>query len=179
MSSQFSAHVKAAFKGVLSSGIFDPSIDETEQYRTFHAGMQTSVDVRGGHRGLATSLTLDPTDLNLYRDWVLGHHLQEADLMSFQTQAIWNLMRTANDPDTAKAAQHVQDAYAYIVTHPAIHITHVQFSISAGWGTFGLLSPEAILAVDPAVKKACPGQVTMETKTVRWGHDHPYVALVR
>lgn len=139
--------------------------------------MQTAVAVRGGDHELATLLVRDPSDLDVYRSWV-GTHDQRADLIGVQTQDIWSIMENACAPDIVDAARHVRDAYTYIISCPATHVTHVEFTISSDWGTFGLLSPNANISADPAPQNY-PGTANIESRTVGWNHHNAIIATVR
>lgn len=171
-------YVKAAFNGILSAGEFSSSIKTSDLYRSFRESMQINIAVRGGDHERAALLMRDPSNWDVYRSWA-ETHLQRADLVGVQTQEIWNIMQIAENPEIIDAAQDIREAYAYIVTHPAIHVTPVQFTISSDWGTFVLLSPDAIISEDPNDKKDCPGTASIASKTVAWNHDNPIISTVR
>jgi len=172
-------YVKAAFNGILSAGEFNSSIKTSELYHTFHESMQINIAVRGGDHERASLLFRDPSNWDIYRSWVETHS-QRADLVGVQTQEIWNIMQVAEDPEIIDAAQHIREAYAYIVTHPAIHVTPVQLTVSSDWGNFILLSPDAIISEDPNDKKDYPGTGSITSKIVGWNHGtSPTMSTVR
>jgi hypothetical protein len=176
--SRFSTLVKATLHTLLPYSEFDLSIKETQEYQMFYAGMQTEIAVRGGDPKLQTLLAQNLVDRDLLRSWVNTQD-QRADVIGVQTQEIWNLVEISRDPDVAKVAQHIQAAYRYIVTHPATHVTSVRFTILSDWGTFGLLSAGAIITADPTGNKGYPGNITIESNGVRWGHDTPFDVVIR
>ena len=95
---------------MISSGEFDLSIKETENYRRFHAGMEKTIAVRGGDPELGILLARNPSDLDIYHRWA-ATHLQRADLVGVQTQEIWYLMQSSSDDEITDAAKSVQEAY--------------------------------------------------------------------
>lgn len=160
---------------MISSGEFNLKIKETENYRTFYAGMEKTIAVRGGDQELGILLARNPSDLDIYHRWA-ATHLQRADLVGVQTQEIWHLMQSSSDTEIIDAAKSVQDAYEYIVAHPLPHVTRVQITICSDWGTFTLLSPEATITEDPnAVKNHF---ASIQSKNVGWS-DKSYFGTVR
>lgn len=86
--------------------------------------------------------------------------------MSFQSEALWDIMNSAADPLLASRGTDVYKAYQYIVEHPEQHFTRARMVITSDWGEVGLLTPSAYIVRDPLGEN--PDTTFLESTKISW-----------
>ena len=92
--------------------------------------MQYLVSIVGGNPELNKKLTDDPTNRDVFDEWVRSV-AEESDVTSLVVDPLWVLMRDATMTEVRNAAGIVEDAYHYIVTHLRPYKTAVVFDIQS------------------------------------------------
>ena len=69
----------------------------------------------------------------------------------------------------------IQDAYEYIASHPATHLTNCRIIVNARTGGLDLLSPEAFIAPDPG--HPVPKGVTLSGTKIYYEADPDILPL--
>ena len=138
------------------------------QFQTFENSVQKTVSCLGGDASLASHIDSDPSAegiFDTFRDWVKTSQTRP-NIMAFQTEAIWDLMASANDSALASRWLDVFNAYQWVVENPEQHRTAARISITSNWGEIGLLTPSAYIMPDPQQPYA--PEIQMSTTKITW-----------
>ena len=148
--------------------------------------MQKQVSVVGGNQRLNTTLAADPTVYETYMEWA-GSIAEDSSATSLEVQPLWELMRLVYK--TKDAADKVEAAYNYIVTHTQTYKTLVIFDIQSDceseyclqqhiylWypigAEFNLLAPHAVIIPDTA--NPVPDKTVASNTRVQWGREYSH-----
>ena len=113
VNSNFGADVDFLYKGLVSGGSFDASINTTSQYATFHTNLQKYVSCFGGDSSMAAKINSDPEGDDSFRNyqaWV-NTTLLNPVVMSFSTMSVWSVMSSANDSNLNARSDDFEKAY--------------------------------------------------------------------
>jgi len=171
VNNRFSTSVKAAFNGVVAGGSFDASVKYQHQYQQFQEFMKRTVSVQGGDSSLGVAALGDPTNFANYVAWTKTANTFP-NLMAFQTDELWALMRDSEDPIMRRRASDVHAAFKYIMWHPQPYKTAVTMIINSDWAEFGLLTPSARIIPNPMIP--LPEKTVYNPAKILWGKEHSH-----
>ncbi|MCJ1292858.1 hypothetical protein MMC34_004411 [Xylographa carneopallida] len=172
---KFAADVHAQYNGLTNGGKFDAEIKSTSQFKEFETLVQKSCDCFGGDPALALEIACAPENGDVYKyftDWNKTA-VNQPNVMSMETMAIWELMSLAADPKVYKRVDDFSNAYKWISSNPGVYITKCRFTINSDWGEIGLLTPSAFIEKDPASPPPTDN-VNFQTTKVSFGREHSY-----
>ena len=175
MDEKFAADVHAQYNGLTNGGKFDAEIKSTSQFKEFETLVQKSCDCFGGDPALALEIACAPENGDVYKyftDWNKTA-VNQPNVMSMETMAIWELMSLAADPKVYKRVDDFSNAYKWISSNPGVYITKCRFTINSDWGEIGLLTPSAFIEKDPASPPPTDN-VNFQTTKVSFGREHSY-----
>jgi hypothetical protein len=164
-----------AFNGLTTSGKFDTSVKTSSEYNTFSQTMQKTCSCQGGDPTVAGVIASNPEDDGVYKgfqSWINTSRTLP-DVMSVQTMTLWDLMSAATDPAVYGRATDVQNAFQWIVEHPAVHKTKCRFVINSDWGEVGLLTPSAFIVPDTTSPPPTTNINFASTK-ITWGKEQSH-----
>jgi hypothetical protein len=103
-----------------------------------------------------------------YNSWVESSR-KNPGIMSMETVAIWDLMSAAADETIVNRASEVENAYKYITSNPAQHVTQCRFVVNSDWAEIGLLTPSAFIKPSPSSPAA--SDFTLSETKISWGRE--------
>ncbi|KAF2277724.1 uncharacterized protein EI97DRAFT_415284 [Westerdykella ornata] len=162
------------YNGLTNSGDFNASVKTSSEYSDFSGSSQKIVSCKGGDSTLAGTIASSPENKDIYssfQQWVKSS-LGAPAIMAMQTVAIWDMMSAAIDDTIVNRAGEMENAFKYIVSHPAEHVSKCRFVINSDWGEFGLLTPAAVIKPDPS--NPAPSGFLISTTKVSWGRERSF-----
>ena len=81
-------------------------------------------------------------------------------------------MSAASSSKITDRVADVENAFKWIVSHPAQHKTKCRFIINSDWGEIGLLTPSAFIEEDPDSKPST--EFVLSSTKISWGREHSY-----
>ncbi|KAL8939667.1 MAG: hypothetical protein Q9216_003243, partial [Gyalolechia sp. 2 TL-2023] len=165
---KFNVDVAAEFNGLTTKGKVDADVKGESQFDSFEESVQRSSSCFGGDPDLSVSLGANPAADGVYDTFLKWSATADRspNVMSFQSEPLWDIMNSAIDPVLAARGPDVQKAYQWIVEHPDQHFTKVRMVITSDWGELGLLSPSAYIVADPLAQN--PELTNIESTKVMW-----------
>lgn len=89
--------------------------------------------------------------MSVYNAW-LDTTDTNPDIVSFQIEALWALYGISSDSTISGAGAELKKAYDYIVQTPKPKSLHqVTVQVISDWAIFDLLSPSAIININPPI----------------------------
>ncbi|KAI4186371.1 MAG: hypothetical protein L6R41_003527 [Letrouitia leprolyta] len=165
---KFNVDVEAEFNGLTTEGKVDVDVKGESQYGTFEESVQKLSSCFGGDPDLSVSLAANPAADAVYQTFLKWSQTADRspNVMSFQSEALWDIMNSAADPLLASRGTDVYKAYQYIVEHPEQHFTRARMVITSDWGEVGLLTPSAYIVRDPLGEN--PDTTFLESTKISW-----------
>ncbi|KAL0072607.1 hypothetical protein AAF712_000370 [Marasmius tenuissimus] len=146
----WAANIKADYEGIPSSGEYDASVRNSDQYKAYLNLKQRIESVYGGDNNKSLALGMDPT-WKAFQDWVATSQ-QNPSILSFVVDEL------------------LDAAFHWIVDNPAIYKTSVSLVIESDWAEFGLLTPSAVIIKGDTV----PTNTTWDETKFTWGKEHSH-----
>lgn len=151
VNTEFKTDVTAAYNGITTGGSVNATVSTEAQYSIYSQNSQQLVSVKGGDPNLALQLHSDPRNLSAYKAW-LDTTDTNPDIVSFQIEALWALYGISPDSTISDAGVELKKAYDYIAQTPKPKSLHqVTVQVISDWAIFDLLSPSAIININPPI----------------------------
>jgi len=113
----------------------------------------------------------DPTSYSQYIAWTETAK-QSSNVMNFSLDELWVVMKDSSDDVVRNAANNIEDAFKYIVSHPQPYSTAATLSIESDWAEFGILSPSTVIVLDPT--NPLPTMTYLSQTKVLWGKERSH-----
>jgi len=135
--------------------------------------MQKTCSCQGGDPKIAGTIASNPEAdgiFQAFQAWVDTSRTFPG-IMSMQTMTLWDVMSAAADPDVSDRASDVQNAFSWIVEHPAMHLTKCRMTINSDWAEIGILTPSAFIDTSSISPN---DNCSFSTTKITWGKEHSH-----
>ena len=143
--------IKASVEGM--AGEFSDKTKASVQYQQFLDDSSNAISVTGGDPILKAQLETRPNDPEIndtLTAW-LASAVGSADVVSFGTANLWDLMNDDRVPEAQQKWLDINSAFLYLANNPETHITTCRLVINSDWGEVTLYTPNAYIQADPSV----------------------------